>query len=264
MSLKTVSLKKIRIAASFAAASAYEQAAVAQRLAADRLADRLADRIAGLDWPANPRVLEIGCGTGFLTRAVLARMKPSFWLATDIAPAMLARCRDTVHDDALRFACMDGEAPATDGGFDLVCSNMAFQWFERLEASVARLAGLLRPGGILAFSTLSAGSFQEWRDVHHELGLQAGTPDYPDAAALSAMWLQDGDGRIDIEEIVQRYANARAFVSALKDIGADVAPDRRPLTPGAFRRVLRAFGSGKEVSVTYRIAYGVFRKGDGP
>lgn len=251
-----MSRRKTRIAASFAAAEAYEDSAVVQR----RAAGQLAGHIAGLDLPPFPRVLEIGCGTGFLTRAV--RVQASFWLATDIAPAMVARCRAETNDDTVRFACMDGEAPTVGGGFDLVCSNLAFQWFDHLGASIARLVELLRPGGHLAFSTLAAGTFQEWRQVHQRLGLQAGTPDYPDAAALSALWPTGGAGRIEEEEIVQPYPSAHAFVTALKSIGANTAPEHRPLSPGAFRRVLRAFGDGGEVSVTYRVAHGLFRKGD--
>jgi malonyl-CoA O-methyltransferase len=40
-----------------------------------------------------PRVLEIGCGTGFLSEALLARLPAASLTATDIAPAMLERAR---------------------------------------------------------------------------------------------------------------------------------------------------------------------------
>lgn len=247
---------KKRVAALFGAADAYEKTAVVQRLAAGRLARRILD----LPLPPRPRVLEIGCGTGFLTRAVLEKTEASFWLATDIAPAMLARCRTLTHAENLGLACMDGEAPAAGGGFDLVCSNLAFQWFEHLGPSLARLAELLRPGGHIAFSTLASGTFGEWRQAHRRLGLDSATPEYPNAAALQALWPEHGAGRVEEEDITHAYPDGRAFVAALKDIGANAAPGRRPLSPGAFRRVLRAFGAGGEASVTYRVAYCLFVK----
>src|SRR3546814_14322438 len=62
---------------------------------------------------------------------------------------------------------MDGEAPIFEGEwFDLILSSLAFQWFDDLGGAVGRLAGLLRPGGSLIFSTLGRGSFARWRSAH--------------------------------------------------------------------------------------------------
>ena len=80
---------KQRIAAAFSAAVAsYEAAAEAQDLAATGLAER----VAGLILPPNPRVLEVGCGTGLLTRRLLPKVG-GHWLITDIAPAMVDATR---------------------------------------------------------------------------------------------------------------------------------------------------------------------------
>ena len=80
----TTRAHKSRVAQSFAAASPnYEDAADFQRL----VADRLAGKIAGAPLPRRPRILEIGCGTGFLTRSLSQRLPAARWLVTDIAPA---------------------------------------------------------------------------------------------------------------------------------------------------------------------------------
>ncbi|WP_154399134.1 methyltransferase domain-containing protein, partial [Bordetella pertussis] len=68
------------------AAARYETHAEVQRHAAEQLAER----IAALPLPAEPRILEIGCGTGLLTRALARRLGRADWTITDIAPAMLA------------------------------------------------------------------------------------------------------------------------------------------------------------------------------
>ncbi|CCD03423.1 methyltransferase domain-containing protein, partial [Azospirillum baldaniorum] len=79
----TADPRKAAIAAAFGkAAPRYEEHAAVQRVAAERLAER----VARLPLPPRPRVLEIGCGTGFLSRALRERIGPADWLFTDLSP----------------------------------------------------------------------------------------------------------------------------------------------------------------------------------
>lgn len=240
--------RKATVAAAFgAAAGTYDTGAGLQRA----VARRLAERVAALPLPRHPRILEIGCGTGLLSQALRARLGPAEWVVTDLSPAMLARCRAALGDppDTV-FQVMDGEHPETPPpGFDLILSSLAFQWFEDLDAALPRLAVLLRPGGHLAFATLAADTFREWRAAHEALGLVCGVPDYPTPATLARHC------RIEDEHIARRHPDASAFLVELKRIGAAVpAPGRPPLPPGALRRVLRRFDAG--LTITWHIAYG--------
>ncbi|VBB69846.1 Biotin synthesis protein BioC [invertebrate metagenome] len=250
--------KKTAAAAFDRAACAYETAAVIQHT----VGCRLAERIGQLDLPAYPAVLEVGCGTCLFSRAALGYLNPSLWIATDLSPVMVARCRDYVGSDRrFLFICMDGEAPAITmgSGFDLICANLVMQWFDDLAGALGRLARLIRAGGWLAFTTLAAGTFIEWVETHHQLGLVAGTPSYPDTATLADQWPPGGQGTIAGEMIRHTYSDAHAFVATLKTIGAH-ATDRRPLAPGAFRQVLRTFGVGGPVAVSYHVVYGLWRR----
>ena len=152
--------RKQRISDAFGAAAAhYDDHAGPQRFAARLVAD-LAQR----QRPQGVRrILEIGCGTGLLTRDIQARWPDAEIIVTDLSPGMLdkAAAGGLV---AATFLAMDGEAPAFDGPwFDLILSSLAFQWFDDLSAAIARLAALLRPGGSLIFSTMGQGSFARWR-----------------------------------------------------------------------------------------------------
>jgi malonyl-CoA O-methyltransferase len=245
---------KAAVAAAFsAAAETYDDGADVQR----HVADTLARRIAALPLPPRPRILEIGCGTGFLSRA-LAALPHSDLLLTDISEAMIDRCRETLGSagDA-RFLVMDGEAPSlAGGGFDLICASLVFQWFDDLPASLNRLAGLLASGGHLAFAILAAGSFKEWHDAHSDAGLTAAAQNYPSAAELAHML--PGAAVTDIR-LVRHYHDGLEFLDHLKQIGAHrPADDRRPLSPGALRGVLRRFEAG--ISVTYTLAYASYLK----
>ncbi|PWC84307.1 hypothetical protein AEJ54_29585, partial [Azospirillum sp. Sp 7] len=157
----TADPRKAAIAAAFGkAAPRYEEHAAVQRIAAERLAER----VARLPLPPRPRVLEIGCGTGFLSRALRERIGPADWLLTDLSPDMLARCRAALGDPTdSAFRIMDGEKPDLDGPFDLIVSSLALQWFRDPTAALARWAEMLAPGGRIAVATLAADSFREWR-----------------------------------------------------------------------------------------------------
>lgn len=246
---------KARIAASFGAVSdGYATAAGLQRL----VAGRLAGRIVGL--PPRPKVLEVGCGTGFLTQALHQSVVGGRWVVSDIAPPMVANCRRKLGEPRdILFLAMDAERPALAGGFDLICASLVFQWFDDLKVGLRRLTGLLGPGGRLAFSTLTAGTLEEWRQAHRALGLSPATPAYPDVNLFSSVL---GDGVMEEEEIVQTYESAHAFVATLKAIGAHTpAPGRRPLSAGTFRRVLRQLDSDGAAAITYKVAYGIYNRG---
>jgi len=128
---------RARIAQAFDAAAAYDAYAVVQR----QVAAWLAERIVAVA-PPRPRVLEVGCGTGFLTQAAWPRLDRPEWLMTDIAPEMLARGRAQMPDLCARV--MDGERPdlAGEAPFDLIVSSLAVQWFSDLEGGLQRLAAL--------------------------------------------------------------------------------------------------------------------------
>ncbi|MFT3968389.1 MAG: methyltransferase domain-containing protein, partial [Sphingobium sp.] len=155
------------------------------------------------------------------------------------------------------FLPMDGEAPPFEGAwFDLILSSLAFQWFGDLPVAIARLCGLLRPGGSLFFSTMGADSFREWRAAHDRAGQRAGTPTYPALPDLQAMLAACPDAFAFEEHWTYDFGGARGFLDHLKGIGATVPEGgHAALGPSAMRSVMRAFdeaGSG----VTYHVLFG--------
>ena len=230
---------KMDIAATFsAAADTYDQSADAQR----RIAAALARRIDGVALPQTPRILEIGCGTGFLTENLRALIPAAQWLLTDISERMVARCRARF-GDTTNVMVMDGERPSCAvGAFDLICSSLAFQWFENMDEALARLSALLAPGGHLVFATLADESFREWRDA------------YPLARTYPTVETLRRFGDVEDERFTREYPDALAFLDHWRQIGADVPhAGHQPLSPGALRRALRPFESG--IAVTYHVAY---------
>jgi trans-aconitate 2-methyltransferase len=95
------------------------------------------------------RAVDLGCGTGELTRVLHERTGASETLGIDSSEAMLARTKPHA-GEGLSFELKDiaGWAPAQ--GLDLVFSNAALHWLDDHRDLIARLTAALRPGGQLA------------------------------------------------------------------------------------------------------------------
>jgi malonyl-CoA O-methyltransferase len=132
-------------------------------------AQHLVDALTGLKGGAFPRVLEIGCGSGALTRFVAGSLKMRTFYVNDLVEDCRSAVASVMEDAAAtttQFIAGDIEddlpLPAE---LDLVISNATFQWLEDIGALLSRLAVLLRPGGVLAFSTFGPDNLREIRDL---------------------------------------------------------------------------------------------------
>lgn len=234
----------MQIAQAFHHAHDYDRHATVQNV----VARKLAQRILALSLPSDAQVLEIGCGTGFLGAGLVGQLPYRHYWMTDVAPGMVDRARRRFAGSMrIDFAEMDGSDPTIEGPFDLICSSLAMQWLPDLSGAVTRLRGLLSPQGKLAFTTLAAGSFAQWRAAYGDD--MPGTPDYPPADRLRTLGLD-----VTVETIDQRYQSARDFLAALKAIGAGTPrPGYQPLPPLLLRRIMGRFDAGDR-NVRYVIA----------
>jgi trans-aconitate 2-methyltransferase len=93
-------------------------------------------------------IVDLGCGSGELTRALAERWPLAHVLGIDNSPQMLSRSDEYVEPGRIEFALQDIEA--YDRPADLIFANAALQWVGRHEDIFPRLAGLVNPGGALA------------------------------------------------------------------------------------------------------------------
>jgi len=119
-----------------------------------RLHHDIADRTAALALSASAaprRVLDIGCGTGYLLR-LLARQWPqaSELAGIDPAPSMIEAAEDSARDERMQFSVGAAERlPYPDSSFDLVVSTTSFDHWSDQQAGLRECARVLVPGGRL-------------------------------------------------------------------------------------------------------------------
>ncbi|HMN99498.1 MAG TPA: methyltransferase domain-containing protein [Miltoncostaeaceae bacterium] len=112
-------------------------------------------------------VLDVGCGTGFVTEAMVDRFATRRVTGVDPSEGMLERFREKLGgrvDATLQVAGVhDMDVP--EGAFDAVVSGMAFHWFPEKPAAIAAMARPLRPGGALGILASASGTDAEFRAV---------------------------------------------------------------------------------------------------
>lgn len=106
-------------------------------------------------------ILDIGCGTGYLTKQLLSNFSNVRITAIDIAPGMIEYAIRKFKGSNIEFLCCDIEDTVMDKKFDLIISNAAFQWFNNFEETIENIGQLLNNNGVLAFSTFGNLTFNE-------------------------------------------------------------------------------------------------------
>lgn len=256
--------RKSAIAAHFDTAHRYNDAARVQKRCADHLAQRIS---AHLSQHTKHRILELGCGTGFLSAHLLARFPHATVCATDLSSAMLNRAKDALgHENRILFQLMDGEHPNTNWKtphtppFDLITSNLCWQWFADRPGALQRLCALLKPGGYIILSTLLEQSLHEWRDSCVSTNTACGVPQYPSRAQLEHEWPCTGTGQWHEEFLSDPVPSARVFLQELRQIGASLPRlDHQPAQGLSLRRAMRWFDN-RHHTVCYHVGYGIFQK----
>lgn len=260
-------LDKRRVRSSFdRAAATYDEMAVLQREIGSRLLERL-DYIR-----IKPDVVvDVGAGTGHLSQALAQRYKDAQVVALDLAPNMLRAARSRVGFFArLRhrqhFVCGDAEClPLASHSVDLLFSNATLQWCNDLDAVFAEFRRVLKPNGLLLFSTFGPDTLKELRaawsaaDQVQHVSTFIDMHDIGDALMRAAF----SDPVMDTERLTLTYRDVTQLMHELKGLGAQnaAAGRTRSLTgKGRLQKMTAAYETQRLNGVlpaTYEVVYGL-------
>lgn len=255
-------LNKTDVRRSFArAAASYDRAAILQREIADRLIDRL-------DWVklAPARILDAGSGTGYCARALTRRYRAARVTGVDLAqPLALAAHRRRGWFSRSEFVCGDIERlPLASASFDLIVSNLSLQWCD-LDAAFAEMLRVLRPGGLLMFSSFGPDTLREIRAAWAQVDSAVHVHTFIDMHDVGDALMRAGFAEpvMDVERLTLTYADVDAALRELKAIGAHNAARTRTrgLTgKDRFRRFVAAYETQRRddgrIPASYEVVYG--------
>lgn len=228
----------------------YDREARAQRLICERLASFLPDEVAA----GCRRVLEIGCGTGALTRLLRPYCPTAEYVANDLCESCRPAIERLFPDAPVWFLAGDAERVAFPGRFNLVVSASAFQWMSDLSSFFCKLAALMKPGGTLLFNTFLPDNLFEIRTLTGK-GL-----DYPNATELGAWLSSDFEvKRCEGETIRLAFASPVEVLHHLKATGV-TATGNHLWTKGRLEQFCKQYieqfsTSDGNVMLTYRPLY---------
>jgi trans-aconitate 2-methyltransferase len=113
----------------------------------DERAQPFRDLVALIHTRPNMRIVDLGCGTGELTRELHEQLSASETLGIDSSSSMLAKASPSAN---LHFQLSDIATFESDRPFDLIFSNAALHWLPDHEHLFERIASMLAPNGQLA------------------------------------------------------------------------------------------------------------------
>jgi malonyl-CoA O-methyltransferase len=216
----------------------YDSAASFQRYAAGCLTAKLQEAKPRL--PSQPGILELGCGTGFVTEPLLELFPGAALTACDLSQAMLDVCRKKVTEKypGRTVVFERGDLRDYTGGarsFDIVISGMALQWLNDLGAVLRGLYGKVNTGGGLFFSCPLEGSLRASAEAFEAAGYPWPGPKMPSEADLRTHCSGFGAFKMEVFKHSEKYDSFLHMLDALRKTGA-VNPGGKVTPPSAIRR----------------------------
>lgn len=248
-------------------AAQYEQHATLQQSIGDFLLERLE-----LIKQQPSMILDLGCGTGRLTRQLAARYPEATVYAVDLAPAMVQHAQQQMphrfwpfQRRRQHFLCADAaRLPFADHSIDLLVSNLMLQWCNDFNQVFQEIARVLQPSGVLLFTTFGPDTLKEVRhswaavDQHSHVNRFIDMHDLGDSLFTAGLV----DPVLDVDWLKVHYPDVKAVLRALKNIGAHNITAGRPrhlMGKQHFQHFVTAYETLRETQglpLSYEVVYG--------
>jgi len=199
-------------------------------------------------------VLDVGAGHGFGAVRLQQRYPLARVLGLDLVPGMAARAAALHGAPARRglatrlrswFGGSTGEAsapmfaaahadrlPVAGSSVELIWSNLAWHWFTDPLAVLTEWHRVIRPEGLLCFSTFGVDTLRELRPLHAHL------PAFPDMHDIGDALVRAGfvEPVMDTERITVTWQSAEVLLDEITALGGNALRDRRRGLAGRARR----------------------------
>lgn len=222
-----LTLDKVKVRRSFsAAADSYDGLAGLQRQVGLELLRRFPLRC------GDDVLVDVGCGTGFLSHQLASAFLGKQLIALDLAMPMLQTCRRNYPGMSAQYVCADAEKlPFASNSIDQIYSNLALQWAQDLSATLLDFKRVLKGKGRLVFATFGPQTLHELKTAW------AAVDDFTHVNSFYAVEQIEGflhaagfeNSCLESRLYQSDYLSVEGLMRELKGIGAhNVNRDRNP------------------------------------
>jgi malonyl-CoA O-methyltransferase len=218
---KQESKNRINIAKSFGSASkSYDVSARLQRFSGKHLMPFLPNR-------NDLTVLDLGSGTGFFTDLLASNYSQVIGL--DISKEMLNFSKEHRNNNILWLAADAHKIPLKANSIDFIYSNLVIQWFNPLDEAITEMLRILKPGGLIIFTTLVDGTLHELKSSWKQVDDDQHVIDFKTVAELNTLFNNEHGRLVEqkCQDIILEYQNVIHLARELKGLGANHLADKK-------------------------------------
>ena len=258
-----IAVDKKRVRQSFdRAVETYDEHAALQRLVVDQLIESL--EIIRI---APQTILDVGAGTGYCARA-LERMYPrARTILLDISHSMLAYAssKNKRWRSRQRYLCADADAlPIASASVDFIFSSLTFQWCNDLDQVFTECRRVLKPEGLLLFSSLGPDTLRELRLAWSEVDGSPHINQFIDMHDVGDALIRAGFASpiLECDVITVNYDDVFGVMRDLRGIGAVNSINGRSRGLSTKRKIksmaeaYEKYRQGEKLPATYEVVYG--------
>ena len=245
-------MSKIRSTFNFAASN-YDDNAFLQNEIANRLAEKL--KVISI----KPQtIIDLGSGTGLLSNKTAEIFPNANLICVDFAQQSLLK-----NSQKLKVCANAYELPFASNSGDFMVSNLMMQWCPDLKALFNECFRVLKPEGLILFTTFGPDTLKELKRSWSAVDSSAHVNNFIDMHDIGDQMLQSGfqSPIMEMENITLTYEKVLDLMHDLKSIGAQNVGSRSKALTGKtkFKKMIEMYESYRsdgKLPATYEVIYG--------
>lgn len=193
------------------------------------------------------RVLDVGCGTGYLTHRLAEHFFPAEVIGIDIAPGMIEVAKRRKHRGNLVFREEDGEKISFEQCFfDLIVSNASLQWMDAAKVFES-VRKMLKTNGCFVFTTFGPQTLFELKTSGFRVN------EFLSVNELLQLSKNFKVISIKSEIVKPQFASVKKLIYHLKELGAQSVDSHSRVDLQAFKNYKKNYSCKDQVFASFEI-----------